>query len=276
MQHIDTTLPDYLIRLRQRMIAPNPERDAALAAMAASCPDCLGTGNLPDRRVGYCHCVLAKQDAERRARALARSQEIMDVLGGGIPPLYEKYDVSDFPGDPAITAAMLRWIDAPYDVLMTGPNQTGKTTLACAALRAAIANGQTGAYFLAPTLTYKLRESQSHHGAASLSEVMEALQTVSLLVLDDIGMERPTEFVVETISTITEVRRAHQRVTIITSNLDVFPGPSKPGQPAPRIPAKTLDVLYGPRMISRLAGRESSYTHLLVQPWSKPKKDGRA
>jgi DNA replication protein DnaC len=64
-----------------------------------------------------------------------------------------------------------------------------------------------------------------------------------LLVLDDLGAERTTDWVDETLNLIVNTRYSERRITIFTSNYDLIPDETDP---------RSLLFRVGARMLSRL------------------------
>src|SRR5690606_16756155 len=101
-----------------------------------------------------------------------------------------------------------RWL------FLSGPVGTGKTALAYAILQELLAQGVVGLAETVPELMDHLRPGRDDQAADRL----EMCKTVDLLVLDDIGAQRTTEWVTERLFVILDARYRDQRPTILTSN----------------------------------------------------------
>lgn len=119
-----------------------------------------------------------------------------------------------------------------------GPCGTGKTYAAATAVRLAIQDGKTAKLYPTMQLLEDIKRSWDTHENSPLDRACE----VDLLVLDDLGAERSTEWAVEKISTIIDSRTMAGNPTIITSNYRL-------GQLRDRWGAIT-----GARIASRIAG----------------------
>jgi DNA replication protein DnaC len=58
-------------------------------------------------------------------------------------------------------------------------------------------------------------------GVASEAEIIDSLRRTDLLVLDDLGAERTSEYTVDRIYTIINSRYADDRATVITTNCNL-------------------------------------------------------
>lgn len=101
-------------------------------------------------------------------------------------------------------------------MVMRGNVGTMKTTLAIAIMRAVIAKG-CNAYFIPMA---NLMDRLFSGTPDERSKLEQKLQTVSLLVIDDLGMEYEKGWVTAKIRAIINNRYNEEKSTIITTNLD--------------------------------------------------------
>lgn len=99
---------------------------------------------------------------------------------------------------------------------LVGPPQMGKTHLVVATLKAVYRNRRIrGVFFDTKDLFYKL---QSYSDSEKYGKLMNLLLNIPLLVLDDLGSERLSDWRIETISHIITHRYNYIKSTLITTN----------------------------------------------------------
>jgi DNA replication protein DnaC len=246
-------------RLRSAPARPGPPEPGCWCGGAggrgeAYLPDPLGVGaDAPDLlRVctAYCPCAAGRalragEDAVRAAVAAARDGLRAVRLWGaaGVPPHYRGFALETFPATPETAPAVARvreWLGTVDRwLLLWGPYGTGKTGLAVAALRAraaAAGAGATGAvdgrarFITAPDLLAGLRHSYDRQDrddperpgsgrGATEGALLDDLQGAGLLVLDDLGAERATDWAAERLFGVLNWRHAWHRPTVLTTNL---------------------------------------------------------
>ena len=103
-----------------------------------------------------------------------------------------------------------------YGMVMRGNVGTMKTTLAIAIMRAVIDNGRN-AYFIPMA---NLMDRLFSGTPDERNKLEQKLQTVSLLVIDDLGMEYEKGWVTAKIRAIINNRYNEEKSTIITTNLE--------------------------------------------------------
>jgi DNA replication protein DnaC len=140
-------------------------------------------------------------------------------------------------------------------LLLTGPIGCGKTHLAVGIAKELIAQKNTACLFY----DYRelLKEIQNSYNASVQTTEIEVLRPVfgaEVLVLDELGASKPTEWVWDTVSHILNTRYNDQRTTIITTNYqDLPPGGAETDRRAERAAREeTLGDRIGERMRSRL------------------------
>jgi DNA replication protein DnaC len=96
----------------------------------------------------------------------------------------------------------------------------GKTHLAVALMREAILKKSARAIFYETRELLKLVRD-TYSGSAELSEldVLRPVLEAELLVLDDLGLEKKSEWVDETLGLVINTRYSERRLTVITTNL---------------------------------------------------------
>ena len=115
----------------------------------------------------------------------------------------------------------------------------GKTHLAVAMLRNAEIHRISGAFFITvPEMLLKIRGAFSAGAEATEEEIVERFSGYEILILDDLGSEKTTEWSLTTLFLILDRRDRYCRRTIVTSNLSL----------------REIEEILGARIASRLAG----------------------
>jgi hypothetical protein len=113
---------------------------------------------------------------------------------------------------------IISWRGHGTFLTLFGPPGTGKTHLAVAKMRQTIIEGVRSAYlYRVPYLMHQIKRGFSTEGADSLEDAIKT----QLLVLDDLGSERVTDFVADQLYILLGERYAYDRPTIVTSNLEL-------------------------------------------------------
>lgn len=184
---------------------------------------------------------------ECRYKQQQREQARIDHLlaSSGVPRIYEKISFDEYKetqdNRKAIEAA--HWIikdDADASVYLYGSKGTGKTMLSCVITNEIARRGKAVVFSSVPDLMADIRASFK---AGNTDEVINSIKNAPILILDDLGAERATEWVGEQIFAIINARYADKRKTIITSNF------------APdELAAHFADKTQGERIVSRIYG----------------------
>jgi DNA replication protein DnaC len=189
-----------------------------------ACDLCDDTGWKPvaetnNRTVVRCDCWYRKGSAQRVARA-------------NIPKRYIHCSFANFRGyNESLVRALAyskRIVDEfPLDrgALLIGLPGVGKTHLAVATLKAWIERGGTGLFCTTIDLMSELRGSYSNSDRQSEADVLDKVTKTDLLVLDELGRERVTDWRDEMLHLIINARYSHRRATILTTNFDIGDDP---------------------------------------------------
>jgi DNA replication protein DnaC len=200
--------------------------------------------------------------------AAARSANIRKT--SNIPPNYENASLETFqiPQENPIARAGLgkvlmqvrsfvREFPAPDrpGLLLVGETGTGKTHLAVAALKAIMDRGHEGVFFDFQNLLDKIRSGYDAASGSSDREAYRSAMDADVLLLDDLGSHRVTEWVEDTVTSIITYRCNHQKPLIATTNLDVEESGASVNYTTPggtQVHRKTLGDVIGARARSRL------------------------
>jgi DNA replication protein DnaC len=167
-------------------------------------------------------------DCECRAARIAAART--RSLEGRIPRRYrgvsfDRAPVSDIARSaPDQIQAVRRYVhsigeqlDAGRGLWLWGDVGTGKTTLAMLVSKAAIDARRSVAIYSLPRLLNLLRESLESPGG--LIDLLDRLGAVDLLHIDDLGAENQTDWVLEQLYSIVNVRYEAERAIVATTNL---------------------------------------------------------
>lgn len=108
-------------------------------------------------------------------------------------------------------------------ILLIGPTGTGKTSLGLSIFRHRIADGKapTFLYLRTVDLFNRLYATMHKDSELSQSQVTDAVSECALLMLDDLGKEKASEYVASKFYEIIGLRCDWERPTIFTSNLSL-------------------------------------------------------
>ena len=211
------------------------------------CPLCDDTGWKPDsfegsagtRRVVRCECWRENTGRQRLSSAQ-------------IPKRYQHCTIANFTvyNETLERAAVqARRIADAFPVVgkglfLEGQPGVGKTHLAVAVLKQVVqTTGARGLFYDTRDLLRIIRSTYDPSIRTTELEVLRPVMTADLLVLDDLGAEKTSEWVEETMNLIVNTRYNERRVTMFTSNFPDIPDDTDPN---------SLIFRIGARMRSRL------------------------
>ncbi len=202
------------------LLRPLSQR-AERAETLEDCPlgVCDGSGWILDERDNARECDCRQRRISRAAHAR---------LGTGIPKRFrgvsfERKPICDL--DPLILRHIRRFvaeIDANLDggrgLWFHGDVGTGKTSLAMLVAQAAEAAGRSVGVYSVPHLLAEIRGTYDRDSTGSYLDLFSRLCTVDLLVLDDLGAEKTTEWVLEQLYSIVNERWQNSGSVLVTTN----------------------------------------------------------
>jgi DNA replication protein DnaC len=147
-------------------------------------------------------------------------------------------------------------------LLFMGNPGAGKTHLAVAALKELIRHGHSGYFCEYGGLLRQIQQSYRADSDVTEIKLLDPVLSVEVLVLDDLGCIRPSDWVRDTIAYILNARYvegsrdlSHPRCTIITTNFPDAPDEKQATLPSGKLAItrrETLEDRIGARMRSRL------------------------
>jgi DNA replication protein DnaC len=129
-------------------------------------------------------------------------------------------------------------------LLYLGSCGVGKTHLAVAVLKALVLKGIPGLFYDFRDLLKEIQDSYNPNTHTSELKVLSPVYDAEVLVLDELGASKPTEWVQETMTHIINKRYNDKKTTIFTSNYHDIQIPSARDE--------TLSDRVGVRLLSRL------------------------
>jgi len=197
----------------------DPETTRIQSVSEAECPRCFGTGMEVIAGEGARRCRCQTPDQRERLWKSAR-----------IPPRYQHCTID---GYEAANEELSKWaakmeaqivIDDYLTIdgrglLFTGPVGVGKTHLAVAILTELIARYQVrGLFYQFGALLRQIQDSYNPVSQSSELTVLQPVFEAEVLVLDELGASKPTDWVRDTMMQIINTRYNDKRLTIFTTN----------------------------------------------------------
>ncbi len=227
--------------------------------MAEICPICEGTGLRVVQREG-------RQFAEECV-CRARERATRRLVRAAVPRRYEhctleSYETNFPSANRSLAPALLRsrkFVEsypletAGTGLLLTGSIGVGKTHLAVGILQALVVErGATGLFYDYRDLLKQVGNSYNPQVRETELEVLRPVFDAEVLVLDELGAAKPTDWVWDTVAHILNTRYNDRRTTIITTNYANLGPLGTESGPRGAVREETLGDRIGERMRSRL------------------------
>lgn len=165
--------------------------------------------------------------AERADRLAARRAVYQARWAAQVPPMYAEASVMDLDEGQATSVP-----PGTLNIVLAGPVGTGKTHAAYAMGNALAERGE----WVQATTVVDLLEALRPEGNAGLARAVRECQ---VLILDDLGAGKASEFAIEQMTALLDLRIREGRRTIVTTN----------------VPEDTLEKVWGGRFMDRLRFR---------------------
>lgn len=205
-------------------LAPVPQPDRLADEDACPYEECDGSGFRVDeesRTAADCRCR-PERLARLRARTLRRT---LPRRYSGVS--FDRPPVSDMVrSQPDALREVRRHcleigprLDAGRGLWLLGESATGKTTLAMLIARHAMEAHRTTAIYSTVRLLDQVRATFDDGAEERTSDLIDRLIGVDLLILDDLAVVRPTDWVLEQLYSIVNGRYEEERAIVFTCDL---------------------------------------------------------
>jgi DNA replication protein DnaC len=186
--------------------------------------------------------VLDEESGQARP-CRCREQRIRQAASGGVGTgIGRRFREVSFEREPIVSldSVVLRQVrgfvrslednlEAGRGLWFDGPVGTGKTSLAILVAKAAKQAGRSYAVYPVPRMLAEIKRTFDRDATDSYLGFFRRLCSVDLLVLDDLGAEKQTEWVLEQLYSIVNERWQDRRSIVVTTNIPER-DPEAPGQ----------------------------------------------
>ena len=198
-------------------------------------PKCDGYGNVYEA------------DGMRTCECVQRVLQRVEVQHADVPRRFVKESLNTFEKRSSFARAALTYAndyvanfdpEAGQGLYIHGTTGSGKTHLAVGILKTLIANHYSGVFFNVTSLFDQIRRNMDPAAPSGAAEALEARLQSSIVVLDDLGVQRTSAWVVDRLYAMINAIYEDCRTLIITSTL-------KPSE---------LEQTYDRSIVSRIIG----------------------
>jgi len=213
------------------------------------CPKCHGSGWARIERGGIegvvrCECIKG-----------TRTERLL--LKANIPRRYEHCELDNFENPFRNTSTDIARVGAEgfvaeypirFGLLFMGPQGIGKTHLAVGIIKKLILQKSVPCLFCTfPELLKEIQDSWNPVSQSSEMTLLEPVLNTEVLVLDELGAQKPSDWVRDQVAYVLNYRYNENKVTIVTTNFQDYE--SEEGK---AVRPDSLTQRIGPRIRSRL------------------------
>ncbi len=208
--------------------APSAPSAVSCESPTSECPVCRGIGWLYPVKDGmvvydqiircYCKAEQDKQGKIERFMKYCQLPQNTELL------TFETFKVKNRLDLKKAYGLALQIAEEKGDVkwlTLTGNVDSGKTHLAIAICRRWLARGKPARYSFVPSLLRELKSGFDLEGEESYQAKFNMLCRVPLLVLDDLGVEKPTDWAQEQLQMLIHERGINAMPLVVTTNLPI-------------------------------------------------------
>lgn len=167
------------------------------------------------------------QETDRREKHRRDIKFSRDQQNAGIPIRYRGATIGPFPiPDPrqkevihAVKEFVLTSGAVSTGLILLGTVGTGKTHVACAILNGLLLQGSTALFLTTAQALRRIKESWGKGAEKTEQQALSSLVAPDVLVLDEIGVQRGSDFELVTLDEIVNERYNRRKPTILISNL---------------------------------------------------------
>ena len=194
-----------------------------------------------------CPCQLARMERERAAQKARERQDYIAriIRDAGTTPRLQAASFEAWRHSPQTEEAYAKALQCADDIsadksdcglIILGSNGNGKSHLAESIGKRIAQSGKTYVFKSVPELLIDIRRTFGKDADAE-TDLMHTLTTCDLLVLDDLGAEKWSEWTEERLFVIVDARYRREKNVVVTSNAADM---------------KALKTMIGPRVYDRL------------------------
>ena len=178
--------------------------------------------------------IVGKHQTEERHKVVVKGHNGCQSVSDNMPR-YKSITFDKLKGTPAnkeIMDYIRNWDKNPIGGFITSNCGTGKTSMMICLYKKILNESETGCSFF--TL-YDLITRIKNQMFEGTDKTLKYVKEVDVLFLDDVGVEKPTEYVIETFYSIINTRYNNELPTFISTNLSL----------------KDFKSMFGDRFLSR-------------------------
>ena len=236
--------------------------------MTTTCDQCQQEKD-PSCREGWVTDPENPRDVSRCPKAMS-GRAVAGLQRANIPTRFRDATVSGYNIDrsPILKAARTTVVNyvtnfelgtTTWGILFYGPPGTGKTHLAVAAMNELVKrHALSCAFFDFTELLMRIQATFGNSSSTTTLDIVQPVKDVDILVLDELGGAKPTEWALDILYSIVNGRYGEGKATMFTTNYPIARRPSFAGDRAmvsdrPKEFEAPLSDRVGGRIVSRLS-----------------------